>query len=156
MLILELKLRKIVREIIEKDKLLNEATASNKTYIDAAGNKFQIRSGSLMLTARGSGNTEGLPIKIPAKTLSKAANALIARYPGDTALTSLAQSAGTGASGSQVYVDDKNNQFQIRNGSLTLTARSNGKTDGLPITIPANMLAAAAGVLRGGGMGGGG
>ena len=147
MLILELKLRKIVREIIEKDKLLNEAVASNKTYIDAAGNKFQIRSGSLMLTARGSGNTEGLPIKIPAKTLSKAANALIARYPGDTALTSLAQSAGTGASGSQVYVDDKNNQFQIRNGSLTLTARSNGKTDGLPITIPANMLAAAAGVL---------
>jgi len=153
MLLSELKLRKIVREIIEKDELLNEAAAiSNKTYIDAAGNQFQIRSGSLTLTARSNGKAEGLPITIPAKTLSTAARALLARYPGDAALTSLvsaapAQSAGTGMSGSQVYIDDKNNQFQIRNGSLMLTARSSGKTDGLPITIPANMLAAAAGVL---------
>jgi len=153
MLISELKLRKIVREIIEKDELLNEATtASNKTYTDTAGNKFQIRSGSLMLTARGSGKTEGLPIKIPAKTLSAAVKALSSKYPGDAALTSLvsaapAQPASAGGSGSQVYVDDKGNKFQIRNGSLMLTARSSGKTEGLPITIPANTLAATAKVL---------
>ena len=153
MLITESKLRKIVREIIEKDETLNEATASvRKTYIDAAGNKFQISNGNLMLTARSSGDFSGLPIKIPAKTLSAAVRALSSIYPGDTALTSLVnaapvQPAAAGGSASQVYLDDKNNKFQIRNGSLMLIARSSGKTDGLPIMIPANTLAATAGVL---------
>ena len=152
MLITESKLRKIVREIIEKDKTLNEATTSVKTYTDAAGNKFQIKNGNLMLTARRSGDASGLPIKIPANILSATVRALSSKYPGDTALVSLVnaapvQPAAAGGSASQVYLDDKNNKFQIRNGKLTLIARSSGKTDGLPITIPANMLAAAARVL---------
>ena len=152
MLITESKLRKIVREIIEKDETLNEAATSVKTYTDAAGNQFQIKTGNLMLTARSSGDVKGLPIKIPANILSATARVLSSRYPRDTALTSLVsaapvQPAAAGGSASQVYSDDKNNKFQIRNGKLTLIARSSSKTDGLPITIPANTLAATARVL---------
>lgn len=153
MLITESKLRKIVREIIEKDERLNEAAASsNKTYSDDANNKFQIRGGRLVLVTRGNGKTDNLPITIPTSKLSAAVRALSSRYPDDPALISLVsaapvQPAVTGGSASQVYLDDKNNKFQIRNGNLMLIARSSGKADGLPIMIPTNTLAATAGVL---------